>query len=251
MSIFKKVKHTVVKHSPELLTGIGIAGMVTTTVLAVNATPKALYLIEEERNCQDVSELSTMDTIKVAWKPYIPAAVTGVTSIVCLIGASATNHKRNAALATAYNISQAALYEYKEKVIETLGEKKEKQIREEIDKDRIEKNPVSKSEVIITGNGKTLCYDHTSGRYFESDMETIKRAVNTINKQMLDEMYVSLNDFYYEVGLGDTKMGNELGWSNRGELIDLDFSSQIAEDGRPCLVIDFAKAPYYDYQSFY
>ena len=111
MSIFKKVKHTVIKHSPELLTGIGIAGMVTTTVLAVNATPKALYLIEEERNRQDVSELSTMDTIKAAWKPYIPAAVTGATSIVCLIGASATNHKRNAALATAYNICQAALYE--------------------------------------------------------------------------------------------------------------------------------------------
>lgn len=251
MSIFKKVKRTVIKHSPELLTGIGIAGMVTTTVLAVNATPKALYLIEEERNRQDIEELSTIDTIKAAWKPYIPAAVTGVISIVCLIGASATNHKRNAALATAYNISQAALYEYKEKVIETLGEKKEKQIREEIDKDRIEKNPVSSKEVIITGTGSTLCYDHQSGRYFESDMETIRRAVNNINKQMLDEMYVSLNDFYYEIGLGFTKMGNELGWSNRGELIDLHFSSQIAEDGRPCLVIDFTKAPYYDYQSFY
>lgn len=251
MSIFKKIKLTVIKHSPELLTGIGIAGMVTTTVLAVNATPKALYLIEEERNRQDVEELSTIDTVKAAWKPYIPAAVTGVTSIVCLIGASATNHKRNTALATAYNISQAALYEYKEKVIETLGEKKEKQIREEIDKDRIKKNPVGSKEVIITGTGSTLCYDHQSGRYFESDMETIRRAVNNINKQMLDEMYVSLNDFYYEIGLGFTKMGNELGWSNRGELIDLHFSSQIAEDGRPCLVIDFTKAPYYDYQSFY
>lgn len=251
MSIFKKVKKVAIKHSPELLTGIGIAGMITTTVLAVNATPKALQLIEEEKDYLEVDELTPIETVKVAWKSYVPAVVTGVTSVACLIGASATNHKRNAALATAYNISQAALYEYKEKVIETLGEKKEKQIREEIDKDRIKKNPVGKSEVIITGNGKTLCYDHTSGRYFESDMETIKRAVNTINKQMLDEMYVSLNDFYYEVGLGFTKMGNELGWSNRGELIDLHFSSQIAEDGRPCLVIDFAKAPYYDYQSFY
>ena len=30
------------KHSPEILTGIGIAGMVTTTILAVRATPKAV-----------------------------------------------------------------------------------------------------------------------------------------------------------------------------------------------------------------
>lgn len=34
------------KHSPEILTGIGIAGMITTTILAVRATPKALLLKE-------------------------------------------------------------------------------------------------------------------------------------------------------------------------------------------------------------
>ena len=43
----KSIQTTVSKHSPEILTGIGIAGMITTTVLAVRATPKALVLIEE------------------------------------------------------------------------------------------------------------------------------------------------------------------------------------------------------------
>ena len=38
---FKMVKRFVSKRSPEILTGIGIASMVTTTVLAVKATPKA------------------------------------------------------------------------------------------------------------------------------------------------------------------------------------------------------------------
>ena len=37
------------KHSPEILTGIGIVGMISTTVLAVRATPKALMLIEEKK----------------------------------------------------------------------------------------------------------------------------------------------------------------------------------------------------------
>ncbi len=38
------------KHSPEILTGIGIAGMITTTVMAVKATPKALILLEEKKD---------------------------------------------------------------------------------------------------------------------------------------------------------------------------------------------------------
>ena len=41
------LKTAIKKHSPEILTGIGIAGMITTTVMAVRATPKALILIGE------------------------------------------------------------------------------------------------------------------------------------------------------------------------------------------------------------
>lgn len=37
---FKMAKKVVQKKSPEILTGLGIAGMITTVVLAVKATPK-------------------------------------------------------------------------------------------------------------------------------------------------------------------------------------------------------------------
>ena len=47
--IVNDVKTTLSKHAPEILTGIGIAGMVTTTVLAVRATPKALMLIDAKK----------------------------------------------------------------------------------------------------------------------------------------------------------------------------------------------------------
>lgn len=39
--VFNSMKIATVKHSPEILMGIGITGMVTTTVMAVRATPKA------------------------------------------------------------------------------------------------------------------------------------------------------------------------------------------------------------------
>ena len=156
------------KRSPEILTGIGIAGMITTTIVAVKATPKALKLIEKKKTELQVDKLSPIETIKTAWKPYIPAIITGVTSTGCLIGATSLNVRRTAALATAYKLSETALSEYREKVTDYIGERKEKSLRDEIAEDRIQKNPVTKSEVVITDKGKTLCFDPISGRYFYS-----------------------------------------------------------------------------------
>lgn len=252
------------KHSPEILTGIGVAGMITTTVMAVRATPKALELIEEEKCeqnfklvreakengqdvCTQITNLKPVDIIKTTWKCYIPAAITGGLSIFCLIGASSVNARRNAALATAYTLSESALKGYQEKVIETIGEKKEQTVRDAIAKDKLEQNPVGNREVIITEKGNTLCYDAISGRYFKSDIDIIKKAVNEINKNMLDEMYISLNDFYYEIGLDNTKLGDDLGWNINNGLIELNFSSQLASDGTPCLVMDYSIAPKYDF----
>lgn len=253
------------QHSPEILTGVGIAGMITTTVLAVKATPKALELIEEEKQrqnrelvndavangndvCGQIDKLRPMEVIKVAWKPYIPAAVTCAVSTACLIGASRVSARRNAALATAYQLSRTALSEYKDKVVETIGEKKEKSIRDAIDKDHLEENPVSKNEVIITEKGSTLCYDTISARYFKSDIDKIKRAENELNRRMLHDMfgYVSVNDLYDELGLDHIIIGDDLGW-NVNELLDISFGSQIADDGQPCVVINYVVAPRRNY----
>ena len=248
--IIKDTKMTVSKHSPEILTGLGIAGMAATTVLAVKATPKAILLLKEAENEKEDS-LTKMEIVKVAWKPYIPAAVSGVASISCLIGASSVHARRNAALAAAYNISQTALTEYKDKVIETIGEKKERAIKDKIAKEKVEKDPVTRSEVIITEKGNTLCYDAATGRYFKSDIDKIKNAVNELNFKMLNEMYVSLNDFFDKLGLSHTELGNELGWNLDGGQVEVDFSSQIADDGTPCLVIGYTVAPRYDYSKLY
>lgn len=251
----KKVQMEMAKRSPEILTGIGIAGMITTTVLAVKATPKAIRMLEVERDLkkgasdwnEDIS-LTPIETVKATWKCYIPAVVTGTISIACLIGAGSVHTRRTAALATAYKLSETALSEYKEKVIETIGEKKEQIIKEKIDKDHVDKKPVSKSEVIITKKGNTLCYDYLSDRYFESDIDQIKKVENALNKQILHDLcgYVSLNEFYDELGLNHIGVGDDIGW-NVDRLIDIRISSQIADDGRPCIVVCHENAPFYEY----
>lgn len=263
-NFIKNTQFTLSKHSPAILTGLGIAGMVTTTVLAVKATPKALRLIEDEKMLKEKEaheggifiedderyafKLTPFEIVKATWKCYIPTAVTGTVSIACLIGGSSVNARRNAALATAYKLSETALTEYREKVVETIGEKKEKTVREAVAKEQVKKNPVREKEIIVTGNGDSLCFDPLSSRYFMSNIENIKRAENTINKQMLQDIggYASINDFYDEIGLARTEIGNYLGW-NAENLIDLDIGAHKTEDGKPSLVIGHYNRPQYDY----
>lgn len=246
--IAQSIKTSIYKHSPEILTGIGIAGMVTTTILAVKATPKALILINEKKEEKNVDKLDIFDTVKATWTCYIPSVITGGLSVICIIGANSVNLRRNAALAAAYSLSESTLKDYQEKVIEAVGDKKEKTIRESAAKEKLNRNPLGNSEVIMTGTGETLCYDVVSGRYFKSDIEKIRRVENDLNREMRDEMYVSLNEFYSEIGLDTIKLGDELGWNIDRGYITIDFSAQLADNGQPCLVLDYTIAPMYDYK---
>lgn len=253
-ALFKDVKMALSKHSPEILTGLGIAGMITTTVLAVKATPKALELIEDKKDELDLyptDNLTPMETVKATWKCYIPAAVTGVTSVACLIGASSVNVKRNAALATAYNLAATSLSEFKEATREVVGEKKEQLIRNKVAEERVNKEPVNQAAIIVSGNGNTRCFDTITKRRFVSDIESIKRIVNELNRKMVNgEDYISLNEFYYELGLDEVSIGEELGWNVTRGLIEVDFSAQLDTDGVPCIVLDYTVAPKRGYNSY-
>lgn len=239
------------KHSPEILMGIGVTGMVTTTVLAVKATPRALDLIALEKEELKVDKLTPVETIKATWKCYIPAMVLCAASTSCIIGANSVNLKRNAALAAAYKLSETAFTEYREKVVETIGEKKEASVKDAIAKKRVEHKPAAKQEVVLTGKGNTLCFDSISGRYFRSDIDKLRKAENELNKRMLQrENYISLSQFYEEIGLTSTSISDELGWNVDTGLIDLYFSSQLADDGTPCVVVQYDNMPVYDYSSY-
>lgn len=241
------IEHELKKNAPCILTGIGIAGMITTVALAIKDTPKALYLIETKKADEELDELKPIEVVKTCWKCYVPAFVTCSLSVACLIGSNTVSARRTTALGAAYSLSEAALREYREKVIETIGEKKEQQVQEAIAKDHMKKNPVTSNEVIVMNNKYgSLCYDRLSSRYFNSDIETIKSTINKLNYEMIQEMSVSLNDFYYGIGLPPTDIGDNLFWFIDNGLIDVSFSSQLADDGRPCIVINFNNNPKYD-----
>ena len=246
--IFKGIKRSLKQHSPALLMGMGIAGMIITTVSAVAATPKAITLLQQKEE-EKGEALTTVEKVKTAAPCYIPAATTMIVSVACMIGAEKLHAKKSAALAAAYTLSETARKEYGDKVAELFGQEKEQEVKDAIAKDKIIQHPPKETEVVFTEHGDTLCYDALSGRYFRSDIEKLRQAENELNHQLLKDMYVSLNDFYYAVGLSDIDLGEALGWNIDKGLVQLEFSSQLTEDGTPCLVVSHQKAPYYDYDA--
>lgn len=253
-NMFRGVKVFATKHSPEILTSIGVAGMLTTVILAVKATPKALELIQETKKEKRKEKLTPVETVQATWKCYIPAAATGIASTACIVGASSVSLKRNAALATAYKLSETAFAEYKEQVVETIGEKKEQIVREKVAEKKLEKNPVNESAVILTGKGNTLCMEPITGQYFRSDMEQIKKTVNDLNEKLLRDPfgYMSLNDFLVELcpSLETSIKGDEIGWNVINGIIRVDFHAKMAKNDEPCIVIDYTNAPQYDFYKY-
>lgn len=246
------------EHRTSLMVGGGIAGMVIAGVTAVKVTPKASMLLEERRcskhdayleNAETNPQLTIKDYIQVTWKYYLPPIALATVSAGAIIFAHKVDRKENAALAAAYAISESRLKEYSEKVLETVGEKKEKEVRNAIDKDRVTNNPPVDGEIISTGQGDTLCMDAWNGRYFYSDIEVLRRAAIDLSRNVLDGETITLNDFYDRINLPQAKNGDFFAWEigNHHEMIELSFSSQLDFKKRPVLVMDFKFMPkYYD-----
>ena len=149
----------------------------------------------------------------------------------------------------ASGVSERVFQEYKAKVIATLGENKDRDIRDGVAQDRVNQN-LAGQEVILVGQGQVLCFDMTTGRYFQSTMEDIKRAENKINSELLHHMGASLAEFHDEIGLPATNYTDSVGWGSP-EMFKVMFSTVLSPDGRPCIAIDFDRPPVLEYSKVY
>lgn len=252
-----KVKFLLNDHSTTILTGVGVGGTVATAVLTGRASFKAAAIIAEEKKDinihvdepQDPIYISKMDQVKLTWRYYLPPVATGVTTIACIVVANKISSKKIAALAVAGGISERALQEYKDKVVEKLGERKHRDIRDEIAQDRVAGTPIN-SQVVLVGSGKVLCFDLPTGRYFEGSVEDIKRAENKINYELLNHGYASLAEFHDELGIPPTSYTDSVGW-NGAEPINVSISTVMSPDNRPCIAIDFNPLPHLEYATFH
>jgi hypothetical protein len=254
VTIAKRLGKVASDNSPAILTAIGVAGTVMTALSTAKASFKAGEIIHDEqlrrdseaRTNDDLLPLDFREIFDLTWKLYVPAVGTGIMTIACIVAANRIGTRRTAALASAYAVSQETFKEYKSKVIEHLGKDKEQKVRDEITRDRVEKNPPPQ----IINAGKTCqVHDEYTGRWFTSSMDALKQAEIDINFQIINEGHATLSDFWRLLGVTHAAICDEIGWNTERKL-ELDIGSTI-EDSIPIFTLDFRTVPVRGYGSSY
>lgn len=260
-SIAAAALNFVARNSTTIMTIMATSGVITTAILAVDATRKSCKAIEKEKifrakNLElDGAPIESLDDIclekrevlEMCWRYYIPPAIVMLTSIGCVIGAQSVNERRKAVLAGLYSASEATLKEYKEKIVETIGDKKAEQIQAAVNQDKIKKNPQTEKNTVGPLNTNVLpqgikCYDPMVGRYFTSTVDKIREAESNVNLDIISDGWVPLNILYLHLGLDEVELGNDVGWSASLPL-KIKFTSCLDEDNNPCLAINYINGP--------
>lgn len=237
------------KHSPEILVVAGVAGVVTSTVLACKATTKLSTILEEGKanieqinnyveekgysdeyneadHKKDLTIVKTQTGIKVA-KAYAPAVALGVLSLTAILSSHHIIRKRNIALAAAYTTIDKSFKEYRERVVDRFGKDLDRELKYGIRREEIEETIVDekgkekkvKKSVDVVDASATSEY----ARFFddgcigwekdaEYNLTYLNHQQNWANERLKARGHLFLNEVYDMFGIPRTKAGNVVGW---------------------------------------
>ena len=244
---FHKVGFEMRKHSPEILVGAGIVGVVGAAVLACVATTKAQKVLEETKenldqihDCvenhpdeytqEDAKKATALVYGKTALqfaKLYAPAVSLGALSLTCILKSHDILSKRNAAIAAAYATVDTSFKDYRKRVIERLGEEMDKELRYNIKAKEVEETVVDDKGEEKTVTKTVQVYDPNLysdyARVYddgcigwtkdpEYNYMFLKTQQNYANDLLKEQGWLFLNDVYKMLGIPQTKAGMVVGW---------------------------------------
>jgi hypothetical protein len=227
------------KHSPAIMFGVGVVGMIGTTVLACRATLKVDTILDEAeakrevvRGLEDDPRYSEKDrdrdlglikinTARRIAQLYVPAVALGVVSCASLTGSHVVLTRRNAAVMAAYATLDQGFKEYRERVRNVLGEDEELSIRNDVHfQDVAVQNEKGETKVV---NVKTPGEPSIYARFFdecspswqpqpEYNLAFLKAQQCYANDLLHARGHVFLNEIYDSLGIPRTKAGAVVGW---------------------------------------
>lgn len=221
--------------------GIGVLG---TAYLTARATFKAAEAIaaEEQGEPHEQRKERLKERTKLVWKFYIPPAFAGGATIGCIVGSNRLATTRIVAAQTALAITEQAYANYRRKIVDEFGERKDETIRADVVSDKLKANPPPSAESMIITQGNVLMCELWTDRFFSSDKQHIMHAVNRLNEKLNRDGVCTLNDFYEWVGtqhLRYTTNSGQGGWLIDRGLLELKWSAVETPDGRPALCFDY------------
>ena len=161
-------------NSSTILTCVGAVGVIATAVLAVTATPKALKVMEKAEE-ENGKKLTKLETVKVAAPAYIPAALTGASTIACIFGANILNQRQQAHMASAYALLNTSYANYRNKVKELYGEEADEKVRVEMVEDDYDEF----DDLDFEDEEMQLFYDGSSSQYFTATFRDVLQKIVT------------------------------------------------------------------------
>lgn len=249
MKTYKKVELKAIKHSPEILAGVGVVGVVGSLVLACKATTKLSDILEdskeqldkikevaadpayEEKYSQDDAKKDTtityVQTAMKVTKLYAPSVILCASSLGCLLASNNILKKRNAALSAAYMTVDKSFKEYRKRVADRFGEEVEKEIRYNIKAEEITKvdedgNEVTETVKIMDGTDDPNSYSDYARFFDEScaawqndaeyNLTFLKAQQQYANDLLKARGRLFLNEVYRMLGIDETKAGQVVGW---------------------------------------
>jgi hypothetical protein len=239
--IARNTKKILNSNSPHMFTGLGIAGVLTTTYLTGRASFKAARIIDNDERRGGVSDdwrVNAKRRSKLVWKLYVPPAISAVATIGCIYGVSRITTRRATAAAAAYALAEKGFEEYKDKVAEEFGVSKAGKVEDKIAQDKVDKTSGESSELVVIHQGTVLICELYTGRYFRSDREHMNRIENEINERILRDRYVTLTEFYDLIGLPETSDSDFIGWE--GKELKLGWTTTETKDHEPCLAFRYS-----------
>ena len=222
------------KYSPEILTVVGVAGLVTAGVLAAKKTLSLEHTVDNAKNRIDWTrdEVETgnqpkkamalayaeggLDIAKLYYKPVLIAGV----SIACIAGGQNILRKRNVALAAAYNAVSTAYTQYRERVIEELGEEKDREFRYGVTEEKVLDTKGKEKTVKVLGDPNNLSeYTRIFDEYNPNWQKTseynklfVTQKQNYFNDLLRARGHVFLNEVYDALGFEHSSAGQVVGW---------------------------------------
>ena len=246
--ISKRVGRQLYRSSPTILTVVASVGVIVTTITAVRATPKAVKLLKEAE-LEKGENLTKVEIIRVAGPSYIPSALLGISTIVCIFGANALNQKKQASLMSAYVMLNESYKQYRKSAKIVYGEDADDKIHVEMAKDAMVSTYDWGYQVynmdMDSESERLLFYDLSSKKYFRTTMAAVLNAQYHVNRNLSIRGNCSLNEYLSFLGVEGIDGGDDLGWdiSYMAEEMDcywLDFDNykSTLEDGLECIIID-------------
>lgn len=222
-------------------------GVVTTVILAVEATPKAIVAIQTAEQ-EKGEKLTKYEVIKAGWKSYLPTICIGSSVIFLIMAPAIISDRKQKSLASAYALLDTGYKQYKQKVEEKLSNDEKNMIEEEIIRDNF-KGPMD------VNDGEMIFYEYFSRRYFKSTVSAVMAAECKFLEQFKERGYACVNEYYEYLGLEPVSYGYELGWNDCVEDcnpyncygLDINYQTIKLNDNRDCMVIYMTMWPQIDY----